>query len=289
MRFREKVVNSPSIVVSGLNESGQAKMMLHRAIATVSKDWQAIRPRLGGAILSLIVCCVPVVALTWRFDVIDTLQARVAITALVALLPTAELMSQPRPLLSRGDLYGFGAFMVLLLLMTAGDKFEWLPLRTNSAILVAILPYSVVAWVLMGRKLILLCSLLMGLAAMMVYWLKAMDGANAPLELLLAPIPAFVLASIVWAPIARFALKCAQSHKNCPMAGPGTQVVAMLSLFLPVILIATFVPGMLDLSEIWSAVSLTIIGVLLSAVVAQPLRCFFLEWAELKLDKNGDG
>ncbi len=89
-------------------------------------------------------------------------------------------------------------------------------------------------------------------------------------------------------PIARFALKCALSHKNCPMAGPGAQVLAMLSLFLPMILIATFVPGMLDLSEIWSAASLTIIGVLLSAVVAQPLRCFFLEWVELNLNKNGD-
>ena len=263
--------------------------MPSRAIAALSKTWQAIRPRLGGAILCLIACCAPVAALTWCFDVIDDLQARVGITALVALMPTIELMSQPRPLLSRRDLFGFGALMALLLLMMVGDRFEWPVLKLNAAILVAILPYWVVAWVLMRRKLILLCALFLGLAVMMVYWVKAMADTNASLELLLAPVPAVLLAGIVWAPTASFALNWAQSCKNRPMAGPGTQMLAMISLFLPVILIAIFVPGMLGLSQIWSAASLTIVGVLLSAVVAQPVRRFLLEWAELKPDANGAG
>ena len=73
------------------------------------------------------------------------------------------------------------------------------------------------------------------------------------------------------------------------MAGPGTQTLAMVSLFLPVILVAIFVPGMLDLSQIWSAASLTIVGVLLSAVVAQPLHRFLLEWAKLKPDDEQSG
>ena len=55
----------------------------------------------------------------------------------------------------------------------------------------------------------------------------------------------------------------------------------MVALFLPVILVAVAVPGMLDLSPAWSAVSLTISGVLLSAVVSEPLRRFLLEWGEL--------
>ena len=36
---------------------------------------------------------------------------------------------------------------------------------------------------------------------------------------------------------------------------------------------AVAVPGTLDLSPAWSAVSLTIVGVLLSSVVSEPLRC----------------
>ena len=34
-------------------------------------------------------------------------------------------------------------------------------------------------------------------------------------------------------------------------------------------------------SQIWSAVSLTIVGVLLSAVISDPLKCFLLEWGKL--------
>lgn len=263
--------------------------MLHRAIAALSETRQAIRPRLRGTLLSLIACCVPAVALTWCFDVIDDLQARVGITALVALMPALELMSPPRPLRCRRELFGLGTFLMFLLLMMVGNRYDWPVLKLNAVILVAIFPYCLVVWFLMGRKLILLCSLLLGLAVMMLYWLKAMAGTDAPLELLLLPVPTVVVASLVWAPIARFALDWARKRKNCPMAGPGTQMLAMLSLFLPVIVIATFVPEMLSLSQIWSAVSLTVIGVLLSAVVAQPLRRFLLEWAELKPDVTDAG
>lgn len=175
---------------------------------------------------------------------------------------------------------------MLLLLTMVGDRFEWQVLKLNAAILVVIFPYCVVVWFLMGQKMILLCSLLLGLALMMLYWVKAMAGTDAPLELLLLPVPTVVVASIVWAPLARFTLDRAQDLKNRPMAGPGTQTLAMLSLFLPVILIAIFVPDMLGLSPIWSAASLTISGVLLGAVAAQPLRHFLLEWAELKPDTN---
>ena len=60
----------------------------------------------------------------------------------------------------------------------------------------------------------------------------------------------------------------------------------MATLFFPVILVAVVVPGMLELSPIWSAVSLTIVGVLLSAVVSDPLRRFLVEWG--KLAPNSD-
>ena len=55
----------------------------------------------------------------------------------------------------------------------------------------------------------------------------------------------------------------------------------MAILFFPVILVAVVVPFMLELSQMWSAVSLTIVGVLLSAVISDPLRRFLLEWGNL--------
>ena len=138
-------------------------------------------------------------------------------------------------------------------------------------------------WLLLSR------AQLLGFAVMLVYWVKAMANSDAPLELLLLPAPVFLLAGIAWAPVARFTLNWAQRRKNRPMAGPGTQTLAMISLFLPTILVAVSVPDMLELSGIWSAVSLTIVGVLLSAVVAQPLHRFLLEWAKLKPDEEQTG
>ena len=65
------------------------------------------------------------------------------------------------------------------------------------------------------------------------------------------------------------------------------QALAMAILFLPVTLVAVAVPGMLELGQVWSAVSLTLVGVLLNAVVSELLRRFLLEWGDLVPD-SGD-
>ena len=198
-------------------------------------------------------------------------------------------MSTPRSLLSRWEISGGGVLVWLFLLMMIGDRFDWPILKYNAVILLAIVPYAWIVWLLMGRRWILLCGLLLGFAVMLVYWVKAMANSDAPLELLLLPAPVFLLVGVAWAPLARLTLNWAQRRKNRPMSGPGTQTLAMVSLFLPTILVAIFVPDMLELSGIWSAVSLTIVGVLLSAVVAQPLHRFLLEWAKLEPDDKQAG
>ena len=258
--------------------------VISRATAALSEIRQYVGPRLGAVIFSLIAFCIPVIALTWCFDVINDLQARVVVTVLAGWVPVLGLMASPAPWYSRQEFLWFGVFLWLTLLVIFADRFEWLGLKMNAVVLVAILPYCWIIWLLMARRWILLCALLFGLFWMMVYWLKAMANADAPLELLLLPVPTFLLLGIAWAPLARFALDRAKNHKTRSMAGPGTQVLAMISLFLPSILIAFIVPDMLNLHQTWSAASLTIGGVLLSAVIAEPLRRFLLLWAKLGPD-----
>ncbi len=55
----------------------------------------------------------------------------------------------------------------------------------------------------------------------------------------------------------------------------------MASLFLPVALTTIAVPTMLGLDDIWLTVSLTLVGILLSAVISEPLRRFILAWGDL--------
>ena len=77
----------------------------------------------------------------------------------------------------------------------------------------------------------------------------------------------------------RGACPVAGRWKNRRVGGPGMRALAMVFLFFPVMLVAMAAPGTLGLSSTWSAVSLTLMGVLLSAVISEPLRRFLLEWA----------
>ena len=52
----------------------------------------------------------------------------------------------------------------------------------------------------------------------------------------------------------------------------------MVIPFFHVTLAALVVPWMFKLNLIWSSVSLTIVGILLSSVVSDPVRHFLLEW-----------
>ena len=64
------------------------------------------------------------------------------------------------------------------------------------------------------------------------------------------------------------------------------RALAMAILFFPIILVAMAVPGMLGLSSTWWTVSLTLMGILLSAVISEPLRLFLLEWGNLMPDRE---
>ena len=122
---------------------------------------------------------------------------------------------------------------------------------------------------------------------MLIYWLAALASTDdLPLTLLLLPLPTVFLFGVAWAPAARWTLGDARRRSHRRIGGPGFQALAMTILFLPVALVAIVVPPMLEFSDIWSAVSLTLVGVLLSAVVADPLRRFLLEWANLSPDRN---
>ena len=138
----------------------------------------------------------------------------------------------------------------------------------------------------MRQNWMLLTGLMLALALMMVYWTAALAGDDSWFDLLLLPLPVVIVGGVIWAPVAWQVLDTAGRRKDYPLSGPGMQALAMAVLFLPVIVVAVAVPGMLDLSPAWSAVSLTIVGVLLSSVVAEPLRRFLLRWGKLEPKPN---
>lgn len=266
-------------------------MVVNKVGRTFKKAYQAIRPRTVGILLDLAIYCVPVYLLTWYFGLIEDLFPRIFVSLLVGLAPVAELFSQPRPLKSRRELLFFAVFIVPVVVLAASQKFDWDILGINAAVALALLPWIVLVWYLLGRNWLLATGLLLALAVMMIYWTAALIRTDESWAFLLLPTPTVMLGGIFWALPARWILLLAQRSKGRRIHGPGTQALAMATLFLPVMLVAVVVPGMLELNQLWSSVSLTVVGVLLSAVIAEPLRRFLLEWGKLSpnpCDDTGD-
>ena len=132
----------------------------------------------------------------------------------------------------------------------------------------------------------LLTGLVLAFTVFMIYWVAALVEFGAPWELVLLPLAMVTFGGLAWAPLAALVLNTAKRRKHHRVGGPATQAAAMITLFLPVVLVAVAVPGMLQIGETLSAVSLTIVGVLLSAVVSEPLRRFLFEWGDLQPRHN---
>lgn len=246
-----------------------------------------IRPRITAYFLVIAFCCGAVNMITWYFGLVDDRSARITLSILTALVLALELFSVPTPWRGRKNILWVAAALVLALLLMAGDKFNINTIGTNATVALVSLPLALLVWLLTGRQWLLSSAFLFALAVMMIYWLAALvQTDDSPLTLLLLPLPTVLLFGVAWAPVARWTLGAARRRTHRRISGPGFRALAMSILFLPVALVAIVVPPMLEFSDIWSAVSLTLVGVLLSAIVSDPLRRFLLEWANLSPDRN---
>ena len=244
----------------------------------------AIRVRIAGLLTVITLYCLPVLLMTWYFQLHDELSVRIWLSVLVAVLPVLVFLSPPNSWTWRGIPLWSGIFLWLAVSLSAGSKFNLTTLSVNTVMTLVALPYCWLIWRLTGRNWLLIAGLLVGLAAMMVYWVAALSKHEDYLELLLLPLPFVAFLGVIWDPVAWVAFNIAEQNKNHRIAGPGSQALAMAVLILPFFFIAGFVPGELGLGNNWSPVSLTVGGVLLSAVISEPLRRFLVEWGELSPD-----
>ena len=263
-------------------------------VERIKKEWSSLwrrsyrfmRCRLSRLFFFVTACCTVVTGLIWYFALFDDLQVRIFMSLVIVLIPMFDFQPPPRTWASREELLWFSSFVALTVLLVAGDKFAWAGVAINALILLVALPYGWMVWKLMRRNWLLLTGLILALAAMMIFWTAALVRDDDSMEALLLPLPLVLFFGVAWTPVAWRALDIAGRWKNRRVGGPGMRALAMVILFFPVILVAMAVPGMLGLSSTWSAVSLTLVGVLLSAVISEPLRRFLLEWGNLMPDKG---
>ena len=250
------------------------------------RSYRFTRCRLSGFFFFVAACCAAVTALIWYFALFDDLQIRILVSLVIAFIPMLDFRPPPRTWTSREELLWLSAFVALAVVLMAGDKFELASVAFNAVVLLVALPYGWLAWKLMRRNGLLLVGLMLALAVMMIFWTAASFRNEDSLDVLLLPLPVVLFFGAAWAPVASWVLDIAGRSKNRRVGGHGMRALAMAILFFPVILVGMAVPGMLGLSSTWSAVSLTLMGVLLSAVISDPLRLFLLEWGKLMPDRE---
>ena len=239
-----------------------------------------VRSRITLLFLFTAACWVVFTVLIWFFELFDDATRRILLSVVVAMVPLGVYFSQKTWELTE-DVLWLMASLAVVLLLTLSDKFNWFFLESNAILLLIALPYGWVVWKLMRRNWLLLTGLALALGVMMIYWIAALMKGPDSLDYLLAPLPVVLSVGVPWTPLARWSLNEAERRKFQRVHGPGMQALAMAALFLPAIVVAIVFPGALELGQAWSSVSLTLVSVLLSAVVADPLRRCLLEWANL--------
>lgn len=256
------------------------------ALGLIGKFSHAIRERWSVLTVIILGICVPVYVMAWILDVFDSVTSSVGVTLAVTVMPAIQFLSPPEPLRKSSYIGWFSAFVVVAFALFVGEKTDIQFLTFGAIFLIIALPWCWIFWQIVRRELILVPGFALALIATLIYWAGALVKDELTLDLLLLPLPFILVIAVVWAPIGSLALKIARRYKNVRVRGPATQALAMGILFMPAFLVSFTIPDVLELSDPWSAAFVTIVGVILSAVISEPLKNMFLEWGELVPHKN---
>ena len=246
----------------------------------------AIRRRFWVLTVTIFGICAPVYAMSWLLDVFNNIASSITVSVAVTILPLIQLVSPPEPLTKSSYIGWFSTFVLVALALFFGANNDIRFLTFGAIFMIVALPWTWIFWQIVRYELILIPGFSLALIAILIYWAGALAKDNLTFDLLLLPLPLILVAAVLWAPIGSYALKIARRNKNARIRGPATQVLAMGILFMPAALLSFTIPDVFELSDPWSAACVTIVGVILGAVISEPLKNLFLEWGKLAPDKN---
>ena len=227
--------------------------------------------------------------LIWYFELIDGLLQQVTLTVLFAALPLGLLGKSPKERHSHWGIRGLVLFILACLSVLASQRFGISELGFNVSMLLITSPFLLMFATLIRKKPLLGVGLVPSTLIAMVYLVLSEIPTGERLDYLLLPLPLVLLASLVWASVAWVLLVRTERCRTIMAWGPAMEALTMLFLFLPLILLAVTVPQGLALGGTWLAVSVTIVGVLLSSVVSVPLRQCLLELGKIPPNRRWEG
>ena len=230
----------------------------------------------------------------WGFDHIDRLYDSIVLNLLPAYFPPVAFYQAMRqqPEARRFDWWYFGymCFMGLALLVVVSDRYDLHELGINVVVVMASAPWLIVFWMLVRGKRILAIGMVPAAIVLMGYWVAPVISEGSELQYFLIPLPAVSILLASWTFLVWLLFKGVDRWPDDKTLGPLMESLAMLSLFLPIMVLAIWVPRTIPGGEDWSVVLAAMVGVVFGSVISEPLTRFLRSYGNLpSARKDEDG
>ena len=228
----------------------------------------------------------------WWFDYIDGIYNSVVVNLLPAvLIPMVFYEGMQKREARRFDwVYaGFVFLLLLTLLLAISDTYDIQELGINAVMLMMSAPWLFVFGMLVRRKRILAIGMVPAGFLLMGYWVlpELMDGSGVQRALFPLPVVAILVAA--WTFLVWVLFRGLDRWPRHPTLGPLMESLSMLFLFMPLMVLAIWVPRTFPGGEDWSVVLAAMVGVVFGSVVSEPLTRFLRSYGDLPSLRKCDG
>ena len=221
----------------------------------------------------------------WGFDHIERLYDSIVINLLPAYFPPVAFYQAVRqkPEAQRFDwlFAGFVFFIFLAVLLAISDEYDFDELGINVVVVMTSAPWLFVFGMLVRGKRILAIGMVPAAVLLMGYWVAPVISEGSELQYSLIPLPAVSILLAAWTFLVWLLFKGVDRWPEDKTLGPLMESLAMLSLFLPIMVLAIWVPRTIPGGEDWSVVLAAMVGVVFGSVISEPLTRFLRSYGNL--------
>ena len=209
-------------------------------------SWQSFRRGVSRDFVLTLLSLAILTYFIWGFDYIDRLYDSVVLNLLPAALPPLAFFEAMRkePEGRRFTWFnaGLAFFLALALGLAVSDKFDLDALGTNVVVIMTSSPWLVVFGILVREKRILAIGMVPAAIMLMAYWVVPAFSSDLELHYFLIPLAAVSLLTAAWTVLVWILFKGVDKWPCHLTLGPLMESLAMLSLFMPLMVLAIWVP-----------------------------------------------
>ncbi len=229
----------------------------------------------------------------WGFDHIERLYDSIVLNLLPAYFPPVAfhegVRQKPEARRFQWMYFGFVVFMGLALLLVVSDRYGYQELGINVVVVIASGPWLIVFGMLVRGKRILAIGMAPAAVLLMGYWVAPVIAEGSQLQYFLIPLPVVSILLAAWTFLVWLLFKGVDRWPEDETLGPLMESLAMLFLFLPLMVLAIWVPRTIPGGEDWSVVLAAMVGVVFGSVISEPLTRFLRSYGNLpSARKNND-